>query len=314
MADSTRFARPIIFAFAGLLVAAPSFAEVLLLSQTRTVEASGSATDSMTMDDDSAADASPGFDPFSSGVEVDVAVDGAAAYANAVQQSGIGPTSATVLGTVALRGESIDPTGVGIAQSTSHCEYSFEVVTPQEYRLVGLITASGGGATFVELSGPSGVIERFDSPTNGNQTVGGLGILLAGVYTFTVETSGSAVGEEEMQSGAAGLYEIALAFEDADPADVVASGERVIGPIEVAPQPASRMAELAFGSPLVSGERVAIFAASGRLVRSWSPAPGTSHIVWDLVGTDGRPVPSGIYFARAFSGERVREAKLVVTR
>ena len=75
MADSTRFARPIIFAFAGLLVAAPSFAEVLLLSQTRTVEASGSATDSMTMDDDSAADASPGFDPFSSGVEVDVAVD-----------------------------------------------------------------------------------------------------------------------------------------------------------------------------------------------------------------------------------------------
>jgi flagellar hook assembly protein FlgD len=50
---------------------------------------------------------------------------------------------------------------------------------------------------------------------------------------------------------------------------------------------------------------VAVYAADGRLVRSLASGRATAgvyHVEWNGLGSNGRPVPGGIYYVRGSIG------------
>jgi hypothetical protein len=305
-------------AFAWILcavVSGPSAADVVLLSQDRSVVASGLAEGPLSSDSDAASDAAPGFDFFLTGDDVDVEVEGATAVASAGQQSGIGPWATTLVGTVGVNGGSSHPNGVGIANASSYFEFTFEVETPQTYHLLGLLVAHGVVATFLELTGPEGAIERFDSPSNGNQSIGGEGILLPGEYTLVVESSGSAVGAAGSTDSGDGLYELSITLEDADPAAVPFRELDSAPALRFSPNPTSSVAQLELASPTRTGTWISIHDVSGRVLRSWPTAPGTTSVEWNTRDGNGALVPAGIYFARLGGvGQGSPQAKVIVAR
>jgi len=57
----------------------------------------------------------------------------------------------------------------------------------------------------------------------------------------------------------------------------------------------------------------AVYDLSGRLVRSWDPAP-SGPIVWDGMDRRGRPAPAGVYLIRVIAGDRIETGRVVRIR
>ena len=72
--------------------------------------------------------------------------------------------------------------------------------------------------------------------------------------------------------------------------------------------------QLRFGRSFDVSVRVGIYDVGGRRVRQLEVDPGASGVLWDGTGDSGRPVTSGLYFAR-FEGAALRAVtRIVMTR
>jgi hypothetical protein len=74
---------------------------------------------------------------------------------------------------------------------------------------------------------------------------------------------------------------------------------------------------LSLMSKITGPARVEIFSVAGRKVRTLLDQPippGTSVLTWHGTDDDGRPVESGVYYARASVGEHQKHVRLVLLR
>ena len=83
------------------------------------------------------------------------------------------------------------------------------------------------------------------------------------------------------------------------------------------PNPFSDLTNLRYGMPEASRVVVDIYDVIGRrvaiLVDEELPA-GSHTVVWNGVDQTGRPVPSGMYFARLKAGSHVKVHRMMVVR
>ncbi len=102
-------------------------------------------------------------------------------------------------------------------------------------------------------------------------------------------------------------------------AGLVAGAARTIA-LRAAPNPAAGTMRLTLRRAVVShhagGDGVRLFDVSGRLVRELDLAAGAADaaetsVAWDGADRDGRPMPAGLYFARARWGGREASLRLV---
>lgn len=110
------------------------------------------------------------------------------------------------------------------------------------------------------------------------------------------------------------LY-VALAFNPTSdaPEDAVASGLQFRARVDLA----DRVALLEFALPSAGNARLTVLDVAGREVayvaeRTFSI--GWQQVSWNLQDDDGRPVPSGVYFARLETGREAPVRKLIVIR
>lgn len=83
------------------------------------------------------------------------------------------------------------------------------------------------------------------------------------------------------------------------------------------PNPFASSTTFRFGNASGGPGDLRIFAADGRLVRSFPPqelSAGTAPVRWDGRGADGESVPSGVYFYRLQAGRESTKGLLIRTR
>jgi hypothetical protein len=81
--------------------------------------------------------------------------------------------------------------------------------------------------------------------------------------------------------------------------------------------PARGECVLALSGPVGAEARVSIYSVSGRLVATVFEGKlpeGGETVVWNGLDQTGRPIASGVYFARVESGGEMQTAKLVYIR
>jgi subtilisin family serine protease len=102
------------------------------------------------------------------------------------------------------------------------------------------------------------------------------------------------------------------------PTAVAADAPSPAGPrMAAAPNPLSGPGEIRFALPAAGRARVTLYDASGRLVRELADgafAGGPHAVRWDARDDRGRPVASGIYFARLEVGAKRVDSKVVLIR
>ncbi len=105
-----------------------------------------------------------------------------------------------------------------------------------------------------------------------------------------------------------------------DPGSVDDLPAALAGRLSVNPNPSVGAAALSFSvSPAAAGSpvRLTVVDVTGRLVRTLVDGrieAGSHQLSWDGTDAAGRPVPSGIYFARIESSDQRDARKVVVTR
>jgi flagellar hook assembly protein FlgD len=80
------------------------------------------------------------------------------------------------------------------------------------------------------------------------------------------------------------------------------------------PNPYSDMTRLGFSLDRDEPVTLAVFDVSGRLVRTLIDrrlGAGVYYVSWDGRNSRGRKIPSGVYFCRLETGEKVRTAKVL---
>jgi len=85
----------------------------------------------------------------------------------------------------------------------------------------------------------------------------------------------------------------------------------------VSPNPFGTTTVLHFTAPAGETASVAIYSATGRLVREMSVAPsraGVGEAVWDGLDSGGKPAASGVYFAELVVGGERDRARVVLLR
>lgn len=113
------------------------------------------------------------------------------------------------------------------------------------------------------------------------------------------------------------------------PHDLLVVGDEVVGVPEggdargprlaltASPNPCRSSTVIEFALPVAGRCRVAIYDASGRLVREVcddSRGAGPSRVLWDGTGHGWRPVASGVYFVRLSSDGGSQTAKILVVK
>ncbi len=83
------------------------------------------------------------------------------------------------------------------------------------------------------------------------------------------------------------------------------------------PNPARSQTRLRFYVPAWGDAQLAIYDVGGRLVRELALGPlasGVHEATWDGVARDGKPVASGVYFARLSAGDRTHALRVSIVR
>jgi hypothetical protein len=83
------------------------------------------------------------------------------------------------------------------------------------------------------------------------------------------------------------------------------------------PNPFTIETTILFRLPEAGSAELSIFDVSGALVRTLAAGPfpaGLSRVRWDGTGSDGTPLPSGIYFARLRQRQAVSHHKILLIR
>jgi hypothetical protein len=86
--------------------------------------------------------------------------------------------------------------------------------------------------------------------------------------------------------------------------------------VDVSPNPSSGLTSVSFVAPPGAPIAVEIYSVAGRLVATADAEVdgATGQALWDGMGSDGRPVASGVYFARLVGRDPVDQAKIVLVR
>jgi len=85
----------------------------------------------------------------------------------------------------------------------------------------------------------------------------------------------------------------------------------------VLPNPTRGQTSVRFAAPAATDARVEIYSLSGRLVAALDAASGpggAGAAVWDGRDASGRPVSSGVYFARLVADTESDVEKIVLLR
>jgi hypothetical protein len=88
--------------------------------------------------------------------------------------------------------------------------------------------------------------------------------------------------------------------------------------LETAPNPADGPVRLTVTGGVIGGElpQVTIYNTSGHAVRGLvaPAAEGRTTVVWDRRDATGKPVPAGVYYARAIAGDRTSGRQIILIR
>jgi hypothetical protein len=153
----------------------------------------------------------------------------------------------------------------------------------------------------------------LDGPTqSGSLTLSGLGDPADKVILAVGGASGTG-GTGYVFSAQAGQTNA-----DGDPGSTVSETEPSALALAAAPNPSEGPVHLTISGTTIGAEpaHVTIYSASGRVIRNLTADDVGARItvVWDRLDTTGRPVPAGIYYARATAGDRASERRLVLLR
>lgn len=104
---------------------------------------------------------------------------------------------------------------------------------------------------------------------------------------------------------------------ESDGSPVVASASAGPQILVAQPNPSRAETRFRFYVPPAGDATLAIFDAGGRLVREFALGPlagGVHETAWDGASRDGRPVASGVYFARLSAGGRAHTSRVAILR
>lgn len=196
-----------------LAVAAQASAEVVLLSQSRSVYGYVYAWSGTFPDQDSEFLSAPDFDLFDEEINIGAYTLNASADASSIQESDIQTGHFLIHGSAtasALGGDWIEP-GSGYADGRSDFEVIFEVVTPELYSLTGYLVFAS-----LQLDWNGEPYLSFNLDGNEEISVSEDGVLEPGTYTLTVNASAEAESESnEYYSFESTSFDIAFEMETA---------------------------------------------------------------------------------------------------
>lgn len=175
-------------------------------------------------------------------------------------------------------------------------DFSLADVELSTVRLNGTVPADTTGTNLVDVSGggPPSLIVRFDAEPF---------LALLSLGSNQVEVTGSLATGESFR----GLAEVTLFSPRAQPQGVAS--------LRLVSAPGAIPVELTTGGDRAHAQSFAVYDVQGRLVKRLSLAQGArSRLSWDGLASDGRRVPSGIYFIRAETNTSGRPLKVVINR
>jgi hypothetical protein len=295
-----------------LVASAPALADVVPLSQNRTLCCNAYAEDANGSDSNSDQASAPDFTGFADAVSANIWLDEALASGSANQSSAIGASIFTVTGGCAANGEAYDFDGFAYGDAGGSTSFSctFEVTATTTFVLSGWLEASDDGSAQLTLSGPGFALDR-DAGFNNILDLDESGTLAPGVYTFTVGAVSSAYGDAFNYGYAYGSFDLYLAFS----APAAIPGDREGLALALSPNPFSGRTQIAYAAPAEKPTSLEIFDVRGRKVRRLS-AYGTSTggLHWDGKDGAGRVMAPGVYFVVLKSGADVRREKVTLLR
>lgn len=191
--------RPDLLSFTALLAAGllamPAPADVVPVSQERSVEGSAHAEDDDGSQDDGGFDESTDFAPFSAAESGNASTPDAYASGGASQASSIGAGGIDASGSSFANAEAYDFDGFGDAFGESTFDVTFEVDETSSFTIDVLLAMYDNGYVEFSFTGPDGPVVEVFTKFNDEVTAFETGTLAPGTYRVQARTSSSAFGD-----------------------------------------------------------------------------------------------------------------------
>jgi hypothetical protein len=194
--------------------------------------------------------------------------------------------------------------GVGGDPITDGMDMALDWPAPDSNRVDTLEPAEGAEVIFRSETGNPAAV-RFQGPTFGT------------VLNTVCQDAFPAAGPDPNNTRAVIARTVAwlLDYKSSGVSAAPARAPRLT--LQAGPNPARGSAELRFtlGPDNVRFVRLSFLNAGGRVVRTLETAslrPGFQRMTWDAADEAGRPVPSGLYFARLYAERGTATAKIIV--
>lgn len=293
------------------LLSTSSLAEVIPLTQSRTVYCFALATDDELYKSDADSASAADFELFNEAVWATIYLGASYASGSGHQLSAITPVGFFISGGCSANGEGYEEWGYGEAVGRTFYQCQFEVPAPIAYTLAGNLEASDGGDASLQLTGP-GMDLYLEAGYNNILPVDEAGDLAPGIYLLTVQANSSAYGDFFAYGYAYSQFDLEMDFAGTSATPVNGRDDLAL---RLSPNPFSHGTEIAYSAPGRPASSLEIFDLRGHLVRSLATGAQESGLLsWDGKNSHGQNVATGTYFVLLRSGNEIRREKALLVR